>query len=61
MNSYLLDKLDELVTFLDKKETELYLIKKQVEDLTIDIRHVKSKLMDYIISCEEVLKDEKKA
>ena len=61
MNKYLIDKLDELISFLDNKETELYLIKRQVEDLVIDIRHIKSKLMDYIISCEEVLKDEEKA
>lgn len=61
MNKYLLDKLDELVGFLNSKETELYLIKRQIEDLTTDIRHVKSKLMDYLIMCEEVKKDEKEA
>ena len=48
-----IDRLWDLVAFLEKQETNLYITKDRINDIITDIRHQRSKLTDLLIRMEE--------
>ena len=53
MNKDDIDRLWDLVAFLEKQETNLYITKDRINDVISDMRHQRSKLTDLLIRMEE--------
>lgn len=58
MNKDDIDRLWDLVAFLEKQETNLYITKDRINDVITDIRHQRSKLTDLLIRMEKEYEDE---
>lgn len=48
-----IDRLWDLVAFLEKQETNLYITKDRINDSITDIRHQRSKLTDLLLRMEK--------
>lgn len=53
-----IDRLWDLVAFLEKQETSLYITKDRINDVITDIRHQRSKLTDLLIRMEKEYENE---
>lgn len=52
------DKFWLILNWLDDMDDELSIVKRKVEDMLTDIRHKRSRLMDYILDDENDVKED---